>query len=175
MQFCCLLPIWWEYLTRPLQAFCIAISDITTTISCRWQTHATRCITVNVQVHAQCDKLATELSWQCFTSKVAYFQLSHLHFTYPTCIWHFCWGDPIWILPRFSATETESRAIMWRCLCGPTFSCFSRTPTYDRHLDRQTMTVNTFAGVARVKVVACHIGSLLHKHSYSLQLCCTVY
>jgi len=36
-----------------------------TSISCRWRTRATRCITSNVlqtKVDAQCDKLATELS-----------------------------------------------------------------------------------------------------------------
>jgi len=44
-----------------------------------------RCITANVlqtnQVDAHCDKLATELSWQRFASKVANFQLPHLHLT----------------------------------------------------------------------------------------------
>jgi len=42
---------------------------------------------------AQCDKLATDLSWQRFASKVANFQLPHLHLTYPTCIWrlHLGW------------------------------------------------------------------------------------
>jgi len=39
-------------------------------------------ITPNVHVDAQCDKLATELSWQRFASKVA-----------------------VWVLSRFSATE----------------------------------------------------------------------
>jgi len=39
------------------------------------------------EMDAQCDKLATKLSWQCCTSKVANFQLLHLHLTYPTCIW----------------------------------------------------------------------------------------
>ena len=34
---------------------------------------------------AQCDKLATDLSWQRFASKVSNFQLPHLHLTYPTC------------------------------------------------------------------------------------------
>ena len=62
-----------------------------TRIRCRWQTRATRCITANVlqtnKVDAQSDKLATELSWQCFASKVANFQLPHVHLTYPTCIW----------------------------------------------------------------------------------------
>jgi len=33
---------------------------------------------------AQFDKLATELSWQRFASKVANFQLPHMHLTYPT-------------------------------------------------------------------------------------------
>jgi len=55
-------------------------------------------------VDAHCDKLATELSWQRFASKVANFQLPHLHLTYPTCIWRLRWGWPGWVLPRFSAT-----------------------------------------------------------------------
>jgi len=54
---------------------------------------------------AQCDKLATEQSWQRFTSKVANFQLLHLHLTYPTCIRRLHWGDPVWVLRRFSAPE----------------------------------------------------------------------
>jgi len=40
----------------------------------------------------KCDKLATELSWQRFTSTVANFQLLQLHLTYQTCIWRLCWG-----------------------------------------------------------------------------------
>jgi len=62
-----------------------------------------RCVTANVpqtnKVDTQCDKLATELSWQRFTSKVATFQLPHLHFTYPTCIWRLRWG---WIRLSFA-------------------------------------------------------------------------
>jgi len=57
-----------------------------TRISCHWRTCATRCITTNVlqthKVDAQCDKLATELSWQHFASEVANFQLPHLHVSY---------------------------------------------------------------------------------------------
>jgi len=49
--------------------------------------------------------LATELSWQCCVSKVANFQLLHLYFTYPTCIWHLHWGWPHLGLPRVSASE----------------------------------------------------------------------
>jgi len=50
---------------------------------------ASRC-----KMDAQCDKLATELSWQRFTSKVANFQLLHLHFNQPHL--HLVpWGDPV--------------------------------------------------------------------------------
>jgi len=66
-----------------------------------------RCITANVlqtlQVDAQCDKHATELSWQRFASKVANFQLPHLRLSYPTCIWRLRWG---W--PRLSFAEIFS-------------------------------------------------------------------
>jgi len=48
-------------------------------------------------VDAQCDKLATQLSWQRFASKVTNFQLPQLHLTYPTCIWR-----PRWELPRLN-------------------------------------------------------------------------
>jgi len=67
-----------------------------TRISCRWQTHTMHCITANMlqtnKVDAQRDKLATELSWQCFASKVANLQLLNLHITNPTCIWRLSWG-----------------------------------------------------------------------------------
>jgi len=35
------------------------------------------------KVDAQCDKLATKISWQCFASKVGNCQLPHLHLTPP--------------------------------------------------------------------------------------------
>jgi len=74
-------------------------SQCQTSISCRWQTRALRCITEKVlqtnKVDAQSDKLATELSWQSFASKVTNFQLLHLHLTYPTCILRLRWGDPV--------------------------------------------------------------------------------
>jgi len=57
-------------------------------------------------VDAQCDKHATELSWQRFASKVTNFQPPHLHLTYPTCIWRLRYGvTQFWVLPRFSASE----------------------------------------------------------------------
>ena len=51
--------------------------------------------TANVQVDAQCDKLATELSRQWFASKVANFQLSQLHLTCPEGFGAFSWDDPV--------------------------------------------------------------------------------
>jgi len=73
-------------------------------ISCSWRTRATRCITANVlqtKVDAQCDKLATELSWKrlrrsTFSSYSQSFVIANL--TNPTCIWRLRWGDPG---PRF--------------------------------------------------------------------------
>jgi len=62
-----------------------------TSISCRWRTRATRCITSNVlqtKVDAQFDKLATELSWQrlrrsTFSSYSELFVESRPILTYP--------------------------------------------------------------------------------------------
>ena len=48
---------------------------------------------------AQRDKLATELSWKRFASKVAHLQLLRLHLTYPTCIWRLRWG---WVRLSFA-------------------------------------------------------------------------
>ena len=57
--------------------------------------------------------------------------------THPTCIW--VRGDPGQISRRSLASENQSPwAIVWCCLCDPTFSRFSRTQTckegeMDRH------------------------------------------
>jgi len=93
----------WQLCVCVCVSVCLSVrSHFSTRISCRWQTRATRSIMANVlqasHVNAQCDKLATELSWQRFVSKVANFQPQHLHLTYLACIWHFRWGDPFWIL-----------------------------------------------------------------------------
>jgi len=91
------------------------------------------------KVEGQCDKLAAELSWQRLASKVVNFQLPHLHLTYRTCIWRFCWGWLIWVLPRFSRfSASENQAIVWRCFRDPTVIHLSGTPTCDRLTDRQT-------------------------------------
>jgi len=113
-------------------------------------TRVTCCITANVlqtnKVDAQCDKLATELSWQRFVLKVANFQLPHLHLTYTTRIWRLHCRWPIWVLLRFSASENLSPwATVWHCLHDNKFSHFSRTPTCDRRTDRHTTTANNRA------------------------------
>jgi len=60
------------------------------------------------------------------------------HLTYiPRAFWRLSWGDPVWVLPRFSASETTVTGI-WRCLRDPTFSRFSRTPICDRQMGRRT-------------------------------------
>jgi len=73
-------------------------------------------------------------------------------FSYRTCIKcippAFSTSDQVWVLPRFSAPENKNlRAIVWRSLCDPTFSRFSRTLTCDRQMegrtDRQTTTANS--------------------------------
>ena len=82
--------------------------SFSTRISHPWQTRATRCIMANVlqtnKVDAECDKLATNLSWQCVASKVTNVHLPHLHLTYSICIWRLHWGWPRLSLPRFSAS-----------------------------------------------------------------------
>ena len=68
-----------------------------------------------------------------YWSKVAYFDPPHLH-SAPSQ-----GGDPGRILRRSLASENQSpRAIVWCCLCDPTFCRFSRTPTSDGRTDRRT-------------------------------------
>jgi len=90
------------------------------------QIHTTCCIVVD----AQCDKLVIELSWQRLTTKVANLQLLHLHLTYHICIWRLHWGWPSLSSAKiFGIRKLESLCywiITWCCLCGPTFSHFSR-------------------------------------------------
>jgi len=61
--------VWWTLERRLFYKFIAesASDRILTSISCRWQTCAMHCVRANVlqtKVDAQCDKLATELSWQ---------------------------------------------------------------------------------------------------------------
>jgi len=78
---------------------------------------------------------------------VANFQLPHLHLTYPTCIWRLRWGDPVWVLPRFSASITRAPWLSHGVVCATlyVYSRFSRTSICDRRTDRHTTTANTRA------------------------------
>jgi len=100
--------------------------------------HHDECAAKN-KVDAQCDKLATELSWQRFAPKVVNFQLPHLHLTYPTCIWRLCWGWPYLSFAKiFSIRKLESLGYRVACLHDPMYGHFSGTLTCDRRTDIQT-------------------------------------
>jgi len=129
-------------------------------ISCRWHTRATRCITPNVlqtkEVDAQFDKLAPELSWQRFASKVGNLQLPHLHLTYPTCISRLYWGcRPFEFCQDFRRQKTRVPLLS----CGViyvmfTFNRFCRSLTCDWQTDRHRATANTHdERLKKVKVV----------------------
>jgi len=49
-------------------------------------------------------------------------------------------GDRVRMSPRFLASETKSpRAIVWRCLCDPTFSHFATVQDCDGQTDARTV------------------------------------
>jgi len=126
-----------------------------TRISSRWQIRATCCITANVlytsKLDAQFDKLATELNWQRFVSKVPSlqlyrpaFNLPHLHLAPPLEVtpFEFCrdfWHQKTRVPGGYRVTY------VWCCLHDPTFSRFGRTPTCDGRTDRHTTTANKLA------------------------------
>ena len=65
--------------------------------------------------------------------------------THPTCIWRPVGGDPGGISRRSLASENQSPwAIVWCCLCDPTFSRFSRTLTCVGRTDRRTDTTRAW-------------------------------
>ena len=115
-----------------------------TSISCRWRTHATRCITANLlqtKVDAQCDKSATELlSWQrlrrsTFSSYSELFVESRQFYPTPSAFGTSVGVTPFTFAEVFSIRKLESCAIVWRCLRDPKFSRFT-TPTCDWHITR---------------------------------------
>jgi len=100
-----------------------------------------RCITASVlraKVDAQCDKLATELSWQClWRSTFDVFKSPIL--IYSTCIWRLRWGWPHLSCRHLRQQKTTVPGLSCGCyLRNPTISRFSRTPTCDRQTDRHT-------------------------------------
>jgi len=122
-----------------------SLTSMKTRIRCRRQTRATRCITAYVlqtnKVDAQRDQLATELSWQRYTSRRKSPILS-----YRTCIYSFNLPR-LHLAPALGVTpfefcrdfrqQIQSLGILWRRLRDPTFSRFSTTPTCDRWRDRR--------------------------------------
>ena len=113
-----------------------------TRISCRWQTRATRYSTANVletnKIDPSRDKLATELRWQRFATKVANFQLLHLHLTCPICICRIRSGWTRLSFADIFGIRKLSMGYGVRCLRDSTFSRLSRTPTCDRQTDGRT-------------------------------------
>jgi len=94
---------------------------------------------LQTKVDAQCDKCATVVTggrrFQVIASyllKVVSFNLHSLHFAPPL------WMTPFEFCPGLWHQKTSPYAIVWRCLCDPACTRFSRTPTCDRQTDRQT-------------------------------------
>ena len=134
------------------------------------KSRATRCITVNVlqtsNVVAQCDELATELSWQHFASKVVNFQQLHLHLTYPTCIWRPRWGWPCLSFAQIFGNRKPVSGLSCGVVCVILRTAVPvKHPTCDRRTDRRTVgqtdgqtdtcrqLIPSLASVARVKCV----------------------
>jgi len=147
-----------------------------TRISCRWQTRAKRCITASVlqtnKVDAQCDKLATKLSWKRFASKFAILQLPHLHLTYSTCIWRLGWSDVFEFCRDFRRQKAMSP---WRSVvCVILRLAVSVEPSCDKRTDGQTDTrrqlIPAPASVARV--MKAEAASLLEISSLRITVCC---
>jgi len=108
-------------------------------------------------IYAQCDKLATELSWQRFASKV-------VNVSYPTCIWRLRWGSPRLNFAKiFGFRKLESLGYRAALLRDTTLSRFSRTSTCDRRTDGQTdirrQLIPALASEARVKINCVHSAS----------------
>jgi len=155
------------------EAACLKLifTAVWTRISCRWQTHVTRCIMANVlqtnKVDAQCDKLATELSWQHFASNVANFQLlqPHLHLVPPLGVspFEFCrdflyrklksLGYHVALLIQRLAISVEHRPVTdgwtdtWRQLIPalPRVARVKRCSVPARTVTRSTSTVTSVA------------------------------
>jgi len=81
--------------------------------SCRWQTHATCCITANMlqtNVDTQCDKLATKLIRQhlqqsTFLSYSTLFVESHTFSPTPPAFGTSVGGDRVWLAEIFAITK----------------------------------------------------------------------
>jgi len=135
-----------------------------TSISCRWRTRATRCITANVlqtKVDVQCDKLATELSWQrlqrsTFPSYSELFVESRQFLRTPPAFGASVGGDPIWVLPRSSAPENHRAIVLgYRAALFAWSLAVSVQHRFvtDRQTDRQTQEYGIYRATAWRRVV----------------------
>ena len=52
-----------------------------------------------------------------FAAAVLYLRMQLCHLTSPTCIWRLRWGDPVWVLPRFSASEESLAGLSFGVVC----------------------------------------------------------
>jgi len=105
-------------------------------------------------VEAQCDKLATELSWQRFASKVADLQFPHLHLTYPACIWRLSWGDPVEFCRVFWRQKTRVPVLSCGVVCVILRLAVSveQGLVTDGQTDTRRQLIPALASVARVKI-----------------------
>jgi len=106
----------------------VNLTTLLTSISYCWRTRAMRCITANVlqtKVDAQCDKLATELSWQRLRRSTfsSYSELGPICqklpiLTYSTCIWRLRWGWPrLNFAEIFGSKKTRVSGLSYGAVC----------------------------------------------------------
>ena len=75
--------------------------------------------------------------------------------THPTCIWRPAGDDPGRILRRSLASENQSPwAIVSCCLCNPTFSRFSRTPTCEGWMEQNFINLAFTISLTRSSAIA---------------------
>ena len=127
------------------------------------------------KVDTPCEKLATELSQQCFASKVTNLQLPHLDLSYATCICCLHW---VWLFLSFAEIfgiqKLEFLGYCLACLRDPMFRHFSRTSTCDRRMESRTVRHHNssyLAGVERVKWVSNTLYCSINHSFYVWQAC----
>jgi len=95
---------------------------------------------MQTKLDAQCDRPATQLSWQ--SARQSMFSRYSEWFVKSCQFWPMppAFDVSVWVLPRSSSSENWSQ-----CLCDLTFGRFSKTPTCDRQTDRHTDRHTTIA------------------------------
>jgi len=101
-----------------------------------------------------------------YLSKVADFDPPHLHLAPPQGLIPVEFRGDLW------HQKTRIPGLSWGCcLCDPTFSPFSRTPTCDGRTDRRTQGHNIYCGciASRGKNVKSHVFWILKKNVKSVK------